>query len=147
MKRRLCSDIMTREVLTIDADKSIYEAACMMKDNDIGALPVVENNELVGILTDRDIVVRAVAAGMDMRTSVREIMTKEVFSMYEDDFVFNAIREMGQKQIRRVPILDRNERLVGIISMADIALEAEDQLEVAEVLEDISSGRSFWRKF
>lgn len=147
MERKRCRDIMTRRVITIQADESIYRAARLMKENDIGVLPVMRNGKLSGILTDRDIVVRAIAEGVSAKVSVDQIMTRQVFSVYEDEFVFDATRKMGENQVRRVPVLDRDNNLVGIISMADIALENEDRIEIAEVLEDISSGKSFWKKF
>ena len=114
----------------------------------MGALPVTDDaNKLVGIVTDRDIVVRAVADAKDVTaTTVAEIMTPDVFTVRADDFVFQAIRLMGDKQVRRVPVITETGELGGILSMADIALEMEDEREIAEALEDISSGSAFWRK-
>ena len=118
----------------------------MMREGDVGSLPVVESGKLVGIVTDRDIVVRAVAEGMEPSTPVSEAMTKEIFAVRPDDFVFEAIRMMGDKQVRRIPVVEESGELAGIIAMADIALEMEDEREIAETLEDISSGAGFWRK-
>lgn len=112
----------------------------------MGAVPIVESGRLVGIVTDRDIVVRAVAAGKDPSATIAEAMTTEIFSVEPDDFVFEAIRLMGDKQVRRIPVITESGELAGIISMADIALETEDQREVAETLEEISSGAGFWGK-
>lgn len=145
-ERRRCRDIMTKQVITVESDQSLHQAAQLMRDNDIGALPVVKDGKLVGIITDRDIVVRAIAENLSLQTKVEQVMTKEVFSVREDEFVFNAIRKMGEKQIRRLPVLDDDENLVGIISLADVALETEDDLEVIEALEEISSGRGFWQR-
>lgn len=145
--RKKCSEIMTRTVKTATREMSLREVAVLMRDGDMGSLPVVEaGNKLVGIVTDRDIVVRAVAEGKDADAPVGEVMTTEVFSVRENDFVFEAIRLMGDKQVRRVPIVNDAGELAGIIAMADVALETEDELEIAEALEEISSGSAFWRK-
>ncbi len=117
-----------------------------MQEADIGAVPVVDGGRLAGIVTDRDIVVRAVAAGKDASTPAGEAMTREIFSVSPDDFVFEAIRLMGDKQVRRIPVVSSDGSLAGIIAMADVALETEDQREIAETLEEISSGSAFWSK-
>lgn len=144
-----CSEIMTKSVSTVTPEMSLYEVAKRMRDGDIGVLPVVEGatGKLVGIITDRDIVVRVVAEEKLVReTKVSEVMTQEIFTLKPDDFAFNAARIMGEKQVRRIPIVDESGVLQGIVSIADIALEMEDQLEVAETLEEISSGKAFWSK-
>ena len=144
-----CSEIMTRNPLTVTPEMSLYEVAKRMKEGDIGVLPVVEgaSGKLAGIITDRDIVVRVVAEEKLVReTLVGEVMTRDVFTKRPDDFAFEAIRTMGEKQVRRIPIVDESGILQGIVSMADIALEMEDQLEVAETLEEILSGKAFWSK-
>jgi CBS domain-containing protein len=105
------------------------------------------NGRLVGLITDRDIAVRAVAEGRDTRTvRAAEIMTADVHTAHPNDRVIDAIRKMGDKQVRRIPIVDREGTLRGIISMADVALETNDDRELAEALEEISSGSSFWSK-
>ena len=141
-----CRDIMTTSVRTATREKTLQETAAMMRDGDMGSVPVVEDGRLVGIVTDRDIVVRSVADGRGPQTSVAEAMTTDIFSVRPDDFVFEAIRLMGDKQVRRVPVVDDEGRLAGIIAMADIALEMEDEREIAETLEEISSGSGFWNK-
>lgn len=125
---------------------TLREVAILMRDGDMGAIPVVEDGKLVGIVTDRDIVVRAVADGRDASTAVGEVMTTEIFAARENDFVFEAIRLMGDRQVRRVPIVSDAGEIVGIIAMADVALETEDEREIAETLEEISSGAGFWNK-
>ncbi len=146
--RLKCRRIMAKKVTTAARDASIQEAAVALRDNDIGILPVVDSDgKLVGLVTDRDIVVRAVASGMDVTgTPVSEILTHELFTAGPEDFVFEVIRTMGEKQVRRIPIVDDEGVLVGIVSLADIALEMEDEKEVAEALEEISSGAAFWNK-
>ncbi len=144
--RRRCREIMTRNVKTANRQMSLRKVARLMREGDMGAMPVVENDKLVGIVTDRDIVVRAIAEGKNVETQIGDVMTTEIFSAKEDDFVFDAIRLMGDKQVRRIPVITENGELAGIIAMADIALEMEDEREIAETLEEISSGAAFWRK-
>ena len=146
ISRMRCSEIMTKNVRTATRETSLREAAAIMRDSDVGAVPVVHGGVLVGIVTDRDIVVRIVAEGKDATTPIDEAMTTELFTVTPDDFVFEAIRLMGDKQVRRVPVIDNNGALAGIIAMADVALEMEDEREIAETLEEISSGASFWKK-
>ena len=144
--RMRCRDIMTSDLRTAARDSTLQSVALLMRDGDMGAVPIVQNGKLVGIVTDRDIVVRSIADGMDASSPVSESMTTEVYSVRPDDFVFEAIRLMGDKQVRRVPVVDEKGELAGIIAMADIALEMEDEREIAETLEEISSGRAFWSK-
>ncbi|MGH9946869.1 MAG: CBS domain-containing protein [Pyrinomonadaceae bacterium] len=145
-KRSLCREIMTTDVKTVSRETSLRDVAAMMREGDVGSMPVVDGGKLVGIVTDRDIVIRAIAEGKDSETPVGEAMTAELFTVKADDYVFEAIRLMGDKQIRRVPVVNDDGTLAGIIAMADVALETEDQLEIAETLEEISSGSSFWSK-
>ena len=144
--RTKCREIMTSTVKTASRNTSLKDVAAMMRDGDMGSIPVVENGKLVGIVTDRDIVVRSIAEGKDASSSVADAMTTEIFSVRPDDFVFEAIRLMGDKQVRRVPVVDDEGSLAGIIAMADIALEMEDEREIMEALEEISSGSGFWSK-
>ncbi|MBA2334224.1 MAG: CBS domain-containing protein [Blastocatellia bacterium] len=144
--RMRCREIMTSSVKTATRDMTLQKVAMLMREGDMGAIPVVEDGKLVGIVTDRDIVVRSIAEGKDASANIGEAMTSEIFSVKPDDFVFEAIRLMGDKQIRRIPVVDDNGRLAGIIAIADIALEMEDEREIAETLEEISSGSSFWSK-
>ena len=146
ISRLRCREIMTRDVRTATPDMPLRDVAAMMRDGDMGAVPVVETDRLIGIVTDRDIVIRCVAAGKDASAPVSEAMTTEIFSVSPDDFVFEAVRLMGDKQVRRIPVIDKDGKLAGIISMADVALETEDELEIAETLEEISSGSGFWTK-
>jgi CBS domain-containing protein len=141
-----CREIMTSDVRTATREMTLREVAVLMRDGDMGSIPVVENGKLVGIVTDRDIVVRSIAEGKDASSPVGEAMTTEIFSVRPDDFAFEAIRLMGDKQVRRIPVVDESGALAGIIAMADVALEMEDEREIAETLEEISSGSGFWQK-
>ncbi len=144
--RRRCREIMTGNVRTANRQMNLREVANLMRSGDMGAMPVVEAGKLVGIVTDRDIVVRGIAEGKDVSAEIGDVMTTEIFSVKPDDFVFEAIRIMGDKQVRRVPVINEAGELAGIIAMADIALEMEDEREIAETLEEISSGAGFWKK-
>lgn len=144
--RMRCRDIMTAEVKTASGSMPIKDVAAMMRDGDMGCIPVVDGGKLVGVVTDRDIVVRAIADGHGPETPVGEAMTTEIFAVRPDDFVFEAIRLMGEKQVRRIPVVDVAGSLAGIISIADIALETEDERDIAETLEEISTGSAFWSK-
>lgn len=139
---------MSEKVTSASADASLRAIAQMLKAGDIGILPIVDDGgKLLGLVTDRDIVVRAVAEGSDVKTTtVGDIMTTELYTAGPDDFAFEAVRTMGDRKVRRVPIVDDDGVLVGIVSIADIALEMEDEKEVAETLEEISSGKGFWNK-
>ena len=139
-----CRDIMTADVNTATGDMPIAEVAVLMRDTDVGSLPVVEGGKLAGIVTDRDIVVRAIAEGRGADTPVKEAMTTELFSVGPDDPVFQAIRIMGERQVRRIPVVNADGSLAGIIAMADVVLQTEDDREIAETLEEISSGSAFW---
>jgi CBS domain-containing protein len=146
ISRMRCSEIMTRDVRTTNRETQLRDVAEMMRDGDMGAVPVVEDGRLVGVVTDRDIVVRCVAEGRGADAPVSEAMTTEIFWVKPDDFAFEAVRLMGDKQVRRVPVVTDDGKLAGIISMADVALETDDELEIAETLEEISSGSSFWSR-
>ena len=146
IQRMRVSEIMTKNVRTARQDATLRDVAAMMRDGDMGAVPVVDGAKLIGIVTDRDIVVRAVADGKDANTKVSDAMTTELFTVSPDDFVFEAVRLMGEKQVRRVPVVSADGTLAGIIAMADVALETEDEYQIAETLEEISTGAAFWGK-
>ena len=133
------SQVMTRNVECIGPDSSLTAAALKMKQLDIGPLPVCgEEDRLVGMITDRDIVIRAVADGRDMaKTKVQDVMTPEVEYVLEDQPVEEAARIMREKQIRRLVVLDHKHRLVGILSLGDLAVDGEEEM-VGEALEGIS---------
>jgi CBS domain-containing protein len=135
----LLRDMMTAGIADISADATLMEAAERMKRQDIGAIPVRENGRLVGMLTDRDITVRAVAEGLDPRkTVVREAMSTDLWFCYEDQSVESAAKQMEEMQIRRLPVYDRNERAIGMVSLGDLAIRNHDQRLSAKVLERVS---------
>ncbi len=146
ISRMRCREMMTKNVRTATRDMSLSDVAVMMRDGDMGAVPIVDDGKLTGIVTDRDIVIRVVAEGKDAVTPAADAMTTELFTVGPDDFVFEAIRLMGDKQVRRVPVVNHDGTLAGIIAMADVALDTEDEYQIAETLEEISSGSAFWKK-
>jgi CBS domain-containing protein len=161
-----CRDIMTREIVVATRNTTLDQVAAMMRDDDTGIIPIVDkashagdvlneqsrhddlnNGKLVGLITDRDIVIRAVSQGLDTRTvAAEEIMSKELHTAQPGDRVIDVIRKMGEKKVRRIPVVDQENNLRGIISIADIALETEEDRELADAIEEISSGSSFWNK-
>ncbi len=146
ISRMRASEIMTKNVRHAPPNATLREVAEMMRDGDMGAVPVVDDGKLIGIVTDRDIVVRAVSTGKTADSPISEAMTTELFTVASEDFVFEAIRLMGDKQVRRIPVVNNDGSLAGIIAIADVALEMEDEREIAETLEEISSGSAFWSK-
>jgi CBS domain-containing protein len=132
-------DIMTPNVECVWPDDTLQEAALKMKEMEIGPLPVCDRNHIVGMLTDRDIAVRGVALGRDPRsTKVRDVMTREVIHCYEDEEAEEAERLMQTRQVRRILVVNRDERLVGIVSLGDLAAETRDPHRVGVVLQDVS---------
>ena len=114
-------EMMSSDVRIANPDQTIREAAMMMAEIDAGVLPVGENDRLVGMITDRDIAIRAVAAGKQPDTAVRGIMSKEVDYCFDDDDVDDVAEHMADAKLRRMPVLNRQKRLVGIVSLGDIA--------------------------
>ena len=131
------SEIMTRDVRVVRPNQTIQDAARTMLDIDAGVLPVGENDRLVGMITDRDIAVRAVAQGRNPGTPVREVMSGEVKYCFEDEDTDDVARNMGDQQVRRLPVVDREKRLVGILSLGDIAVERGER-SAGEALGGIS---------
>jgi len=119
------SEAMTRDVRVANPDQSIREVASIMKDIDAGAMPVGDNDRLVGVITDRDIAIRAVAEGKGPDTRVRDVMsTEQVMYCYEDEDLAHVAQNMAENQVRRLPVVNRDKRLVGIVSLGDVANEA-----------------------
>jgi CBS domain-containing protein len=132
------SEVMSTDVQTISPDDTIEEAAQEMRDGDFGLVPVVEDEELVGVVTDRDIAIRAVAEGKDPGTPVSEVMSEGVVWVNEDDSVEDAARIMSEHQIRRLPVVDSEQHIVGIVSLGDFAVDSSEIEPVVEALSDIS---------
>lgn len=131
-------EIMTPAVQCVRPGDNLVEAAGIMRELDVGAVPVCEDRELVGMLTDRDITVRAVAEGRDPNeTYVRDVMTPDVMFVYDDENLDAAVRMMEHHQVRRAPVMSRARRLVGIVSLGDIAVDANATLS-AEALREVS---------
>mgnify|MGYP000880151808 FL=1 len=115
------NEVMTQDVKTISPQTTLREAAHFLSELDAGILPVEENDRLIGMITDRDIVVRAVANGRGPDTPVREAMSRDVKYCFDDDDIEDVAKNMAEIQVRRLPVVNRDKRLVGIISLADIA--------------------------
>lgn len=171
--RLRCRDIMTKDLAVAMRQTPITQVALMMKQEDTGVIPVVEydtmgngrttevdrdrddrqegrnysRGKLVGLITDRDIVVRAVAEGKESTTTrAEDIMSVDIHTVRPNDRVVDVIRMMSNKQVRRIPVVNENNYLVGMISMADVATEIEDDRELGEALEEISKNTSFWNR-
>jgi CBS domain-containing protein len=132
-------EVMTPCVEVIHPDSTLQEAAAKMKARDIGPLPVCEDGRLVGMLTDRDITVRATAEGEDPTAiRVRDVMTPQVVSCFEGQLVGEAALLMQEHQVRRLVVLDRDQRLVGIVSLGDLAVQTSDEELAGQTLEQVS---------
>ncbi len=132
-------DIMTRNVEVVNSNASLKEAAAKMKKLDVGLIPVCDGDRLKGLLTDRDITIRATANGRDpSKTKVNEVMSTDIAYCLEDQAVDEAVILMEARQIRRLPILNQDKQLVGIVSLADIAVHVGDRDLTGETLEEIS---------
>jgi CBS domain-containing protein len=131
-------DIMTSEVDLVNPETSVRAVAQKMRDDDVGAVPVAENGRLVGMVTDRDIVLRAVAEGGDMDSyTARQVMSSDVLYCFEDQFVEEVLRNMKENQVRRLPVVNRDKHLVGMVSLGDLAQHGPAAL-AGEALKGIS---------
>jgi CBS domain-containing protein len=132
------SEVMTRDVTVVRPDANLQEAACMMRDWDIGSVPVCDGKRLVGMITDRDITIRSVAEGKsptDMKVS--DVMSDQVLWCFEDQTVGEVLQQMGDQQIRRIPVVSRNMDLTGIVSLGDLA--TRHPADTDNALEEIST--------
>ncbi|HEX6283852.1 MAG TPA: CBS domain-containing protein [Pyrinomonadaceae bacterium] len=171
--RLRCRDIMTKDLAVAQRETPITQVALMMKQEDTGVIPVVEydvmsgngrttdndrddrrydnrnysRGKLVGLITDRDIVVRGVAEGKEFTTThAEDIMSVDIHTVRPNDRIVDVIHMMADKQVRRIPVVNENNYLVGMISMADVAIETRDDRELGEALEEISKSTSFWNR-
>lgn len=135
-------DVMTSNPKTVSEKDSVFDVARIMRDQDTGVVPVVDGKKIIGMVTDRDIVVRAVADGKDLKSCrVNEVMTRQVRTVKDDASIREVLDMMSGAQIRRVPVVDRNNELVGIVSMKDIATDTSHQdSKVGQTVEEISRG-------
>ena len=131
-------DVMTSEVQVISPDATIRQAAQKMHEGDFGMMPVAENDRMIGAISDRDIAVRGIAEGKGPDTPVRDVMSEGITWAYEDDSIERAAEIMSEHQIRRLPVVSREKRLVGIVALGDFAVESSDLKPAAEALAEIS---------
>jgi len=131
-------DVMTSNPCSIDADKSVAYAAKMMKDEDVGLAPIVEDDKLIGLLTDRDIAIRVVAEGRNPdQVTVREVASKQVVTIDPQQDLDEALRIMAKHQVRRLAVVEEDGKLVGVVAQADVAREGDDA-RTGELVEEIS---------
>lgn len=131
-------EVMTDRPRAVTPETTVAEAAQLMKNDDIGSLPILDGEQLAGMVTDRDIVVRAIAEGKDPRgMPVREVASRELVTVHADEELSRALQLMASQQVRRLPVVDDDGRLVGILAQADVAVEAKEKA-VGEMVEEIS---------
>jgi CBS domain-containing protein len=137
-EHRKIREVMTPDPSTVEPSTTVVETARLMREEDVGPIPIVENGQCAGIVTDRDIVVRVVAEGRNANTTtVGEIASRELITIDPEQTLDEAARLMAQHQIRRLPVCEEDGKLVGIVAQADLALEARDET-TGEVVEEIS---------
>ena len=133
---RKISEVMTTNVKVVRPDETVQNAARMMADMDVGAIPVCDGKRLQGMVTDRDITIRATAEGRGGNTPVRDVMTADVVWCTEQDDTQEVLNRMADAQIRRIPVVDQDRNLIGIVALGDLAVEDEENVD--EALRDIS---------
>jgi CBS domain-containing protein len=142
MNTKKCRDVMTEDLVFCTPGDTVSKVAQLMKREDIGPVLIVDNEQaktLVGIVTDRDLAIKVVGEGRDpQNTRVEDVMTRKLITCHADDNVENAMKAMAQYQLRRIPVVDENMKLVGIISQADVATRVDEPERTAEVVKEIS---------
>ena len=132
-------DIMTKDVQTLAPGATVQQAAEKMRDLDVGAIPVCDGQKLVGMVTDRDIAVRSASLGHDPKsTKVADVMSPEVVWCFDDAGVDEVARLMRERQVRRIPVVNRGKQLVGIVALGDVATESDDHAMKGQTLEAVS---------
>jgi CBS domain-containing protein len=138
----MCKDVMTKDLVWCLRDESVVNAAKLMKSQNIGSIPVIQNEStrtLVGIVTDRDLALQVVAEGHDPKTvQVKDVMSRAIVTCYPEDDVHLALKAMAEHQLRRIPVVDYENRVVGIIAQADIATRINEPEKTAAVVKEIS---------
>ena len=132
------SEVMTRDVRTVRPDQTAKEAASFMLSEDAGSIPVTDGDRLIGMITDRDIAVRGVAKGHGPDTPVRELMTDDIICVRDNDDVDDVASKMSEAQVRRLPVIDRDERLCGIVSLGDLSRDG-DSGSAGQALQGVSA--------
>ena len=130
-------EVMTRDVQTVQPDQPVREAASFMLSADAGSIPVTDGSRLIGMITDRDIAVRGVAKGLGPDTPVRELMTSECVCARDDDDISDAASKMSEAQVRRLPVIDEQKQLCGIVSLGDLSRETDNDT-AGQALEGVS---------
>lgn len=141
-----CKEIMTKDPVCCLPDDEVQKAAKLMKDEDVGVIPIIEDEDtktLLGIVTDRDLALRVVAEGRDIAvTRIKDVMTTGAVSCRPDDDLQKALDAMEENQVRRIPVVDHNQTIVGIIAQADVATRLSEPKKTAEVVEEISKAQA-----
>ena len=143
----LVRDVMTRNPRSVGPDVTVVQAAKAMREEDAGIIPVTVDNRVIGVVTDRDLAMRVLAEDRDLNAKVSQVMSEDVHVCTADDRLVDAVRVMGEENVRRLPVVDRDDRLLGILSMTDVAREAELDYALQEALEQLASRRSFWSRW
>jgi CBS domain-containing protein len=137
-----CRDVMTADPVCCIGTDTVDKVAQMMRSEDVGPMPVVDNfqtRKLIGIVTDRDLAIKVVAEGRDSRaTRVQDVMTRDIATCHPEDVLQAALDKMAAYQVRRIPVVDQNDSIVGIIAQADIATRQDNSVKTGEVVEEIS---------
>ena len=132
------AEIMTTDVEVVRPEETLRDAARAMADLDVGSLPVCDGRRMIGMVTDRDITIRGVAEGKGPDAPIRDVMTDDVVWCIDTDSVDEVLQQMSDAQVRRIPVVDKDRQLVGIVALGDIALEEKEEDDVDETLRDIS---------
>jgi len=144
-----CNEVMTKDPVCCLPNDSVAKAAELMKNENVGSIPVIENDQsqtLVGIVTDRDLALKVIAGPLDAKsTTVEMVMTRKVVTCHADDDLQTALDAMADHQLRRIPVVDNDNKIIGIIAQADVATRVDEPEKTAEVVKEISQNQVFTR--